>query len=245
MRKRTGLCAHIIIMLFAVALMLTSASEACAQPQDKATLTLEQAQQEALEGVPQADTAEKRTLENPGTGRQRVFRGKYHTVSPEGDTVLVLIFNDITVFPALKFKNKKQQDFYWRTVRDVKKTLPYAKLICETLLETYEYIETFPTQAEREKYLKEMESAVFKQYKPVLMRFTKNQARMLVKLIQRETDQSGYDILKAFLGSFRATFWQGFGRLFGVNLKGKYNPDKDSKDAIIERVCVAIEQGEL
>ena len=204
-------------------------------------LSLQEATRQALEGSPEGKKTQsgftvadddpgttasgrKRTLENPGTGRQRVFRGRYHEVTPEGDTVMVVIFNDITVFPELKFKNKKQRDFYWRTVRDVKKTLPYAKLICETLLETYEYIETFPTQAEREKYLKEMESAIFKQYKPVLMRFTKNQARMLVKLIQRETNQSGYDILKAFLGSFRATFWQGFGRLFGVNLKGKYEP---------------------
>lgn len=197
-------------------------------------LTLEQAESDALTGT---------TIDNPGTGRQKVYRGRYHTVTNEGDTVLVIVFNDITVFPPLKFKNKKQEEFYWRTVRDVKKALPYAKLICETLLETYEYIETFPTQAEREKYLKEMESAVFNQYKPVLRRFSKNQARMLVKLIQRETDQSGYDILKAFLGSFRATFWQGFGRLFGVNLKGSYRPDKDDKDAIIERVCVAVEQG--
>lgn len=159
--------------------------------------------------------------------------------------MLVVIFNEITVFPPMKFKNKKQEEFYWRTVRDVKKTLPYAKLICETLVETYEYIETFPDQKERERYLKEMESAIFEQYKPVLKKFSKNQARMLVKLIQRETNQSGYDILKAFLGSFRATFWQGFGRLFGVNLKGKYAPDTDDNDAIIERVCTMVEQGQL
>ena len=184
-------------------------------------------------------------LENPGSGMQKVFRGKYHEITAEGDTVLVLVFNEITVFPPLKFKNKKQEEFYWRTVRDVKKTLPYAKLICATLLETYEYIETFESQKEREKYLKEMESAIFNQYKPVLKRFTKNQARTLVKLIQRQTNQSGYDILKAFLGSFRATFWQGFGRLFGVNLKGKYQPAKDEKDAIIERICVLVEQGQL
>ena len=186
-----------------------------------------------------------RDISNPGSGMQKVFRGKYHTVTPEGDTVLVVIFNEIYVYPPLKFKNKKQEEFYWRTVRDVKRTLPYAKLICETLLETYEYIETFPTQKERERYLKEMEGAVFEQYKPVLKRFSKNQARMLVKLIQRETNQSGYDILKAFLGSFRATFWQGFGRLFGVNLKGKYSPATDAADAIIERVCVQVEQGQL
>ncbi len=188
---------------------------------------------------------EVRDIDNPGSGMRKVFRGKYHTVTEEGDTVLVVIFNEITVYPPLKFKNKKQEEFYWRTVRDVKKALPYAKLICETMLETYEYIETFPTKEERERYLKEMESAVFEQYKPALKRFSKNQAKMLVKLIQRETNQSSYDILKAFLGSFRATFWQGFGKLFGVNLKGKYSPDTDEKDAIIERVCTMVEQGEL
>ncbi len=113
---------------------------------------------------------------------RKVYRGKYHTLTEEGDTVLVLVFNEITVYPPLKFKNKKQEEFYWRTVRDVKKALPYARLITATLLETYEYIETFPTQAERERYLKEMEGAVFKQYKPVLKKFTKSQAKMLVKL---------------------------------------------------------------
>ena len=184
-----------------------------------------------------------RTLDDPGNGRRDVFRGKYHCTTEEGGTCPMLVFNEITVFPPLKFKNKKEQDFYWRTVRDVRKTLPYAKLICETLIETYEYIETFPTQKEREKYLKEMESAIFEQYKPVLKKFTKGQAKVLVKLIQRETNQSGYDIVKAFLGSFRATFWQGFGRLFGVNLKGKFQPEKTREDAIIEQVAVAIEQG--
>lgn len=177
--------------------------------------------------------------------RQDVYRKKYHKITEDGDTVLVLVMNQITVFPPIKFKNKKEEQFYWRTVRDVKLTLPYAKLICATLTETYEYIETFPTQKEREKHLKQMEKDVFNQYKPALKKFSKNQARLLVKLIQRETNQSSYNILKAFLGSFRATFWQGFGKLFGVNLKGEYHPEKDRKDAIIERVCVAVEQGAL
>ena len=177
--------------------------------------------------------------------RQDVFRKKYHKITEEGDTVLVLVMNEITVFPPLKFKNKKEEQFYWRTVRDVKLTLPYAKLICATLTETYEYIETLPTQKEREQHLKQMEKDVFNQYKPALKKFSKNQARLLVKLIQRETNQSGYNILKAFLGSFRATFWQGFGKLFGVNLKGEFHPEKDRKDAIIERVCIAVEQGAL
>lgn len=174
----------------------------------------------------------------------RAFRGKYRTVI-DGDTVTMVVFNEITVFPPLKFKNKKEEEFYWRTVRDVKRTLPYAKLICETLKETYEYLQTFDTKEERDKYLKDMESAVFEEYKPALKKFTKNQAKTLVKLIQRETDQNGYDILKAFLGSFRATFWKGFGKIFGVNISDKYKPDSDRKDAIIERVATLVEQGQL
>ncbi len=181
----------------------------------------------------------------PPNPQQKLAKGKYHFVTEEGDTAIMVVLNNITVFPPLKFKNKKQEQFYWRTVRDVKRTLPYAKLISETLLETYEYIETFPTQKEREEHLSNMEKAVFEQYKPQLKRFTKSQGKMLVKLINRETNQSSYSILKAFLGTFRAGFWQTFGRFFGVNLKSSYQPDKNEEDAIIERVCVMVEQGML
>lgn len=176
--------------------------------------------------------------------RQKVFRGRYHTVI-DGDSVMMLVFNDIDVYPPLKFKNKKEEEFYWRTVRDVRKALPYAKLISETLTETYEYLQTFDSEQERKQYLKEMEDEVFDQYKPALKRFTKGQAKILVKLIGRETNQSGYDILKAFLGTTRAVFYHGFGKLFGVNINGKYRPEKNKEDAVIERVATLIEQGQL
>lgn len=179
-----------------------------------------------------------------GDGRIKPLQG-YYIFEEDGEDRLMLVLAEVKVFPPLKFKNKKEEEFYWRTVRDVKKTLPYAKLICETLIETYEYIETFPTQKEREDHLKKMEGAVFEQYKPALKKFTKGQAQMLIKLINRETNQSSYNILKAFLGSFRAGFWQTFGRFFGVNLKTTYKPDKDRKDAIIERIATKVELGEL
>lgn len=172
---------------------------------------------------------------------QHPVRGYFY----ENDSVKVIVLNNVSCFPKITFKNKKEEEFYWRTVRDVKKTLPYAKLICETLLETYEYIETLPSQKEREAYLKRMESAVFDQYKPILRRFSKSQAQLLCKLIHRETNQSGYSIIKAFLGSFRAGFWQTFGRFFGVNLKVDYRPDKDRRDGIVERVASYVELGML
>lgn len=198
-----------------------------------------------IAGVALAACARERTLDDPGTGREPYYTGYYFKIDEEGDTVPVFALRGITVFPKLKFKNKKEEQFYWRTVRDVRLTLPYAKLIAETLVETYEYIETFPTKKEREQYLKRMEKSLFEQYKPVLKRFSRRQARVLVKLIQRETNQSSYDIIRAFLGSFRAGFWQGFGKLFGVSLKAGYDPAADREDAIIERIACGVEEGTI
>jgi len=182
----------------------------------------------------------------PVSGLQRVYKGKYHFVDKAtGDTLCMIVMNPITVYPPERFKNKKDEEFYWRTVRDVKKTLPYAKLICSTLLETYEYLETFETEGEKQQYLKDFEGAIFEQYKPVLKTFTRSQAKILVKLINRETHQSSFHIVKAFLGSFRAGFWQTFGRMFGVNMKSDYDPEGNEEDAMIERICVRIETGTL
>lgn len=177
---------------------------------------------------------------------RKVYEGKYHFIEEEtGDTVLMLVFYPITVFSHEKFKNKKEEKFYWKTVRDVKIALPYAKLICSTLLETYEYLETFPTKKEKDEYLKEFEKAIYEQYKPIMKKMTKSQGKMLLKLINRETNQSSYNIVKAFLGSFRAGFWQTFGKLFGVNMKSGYFPESNKEDALIERICIKVEQGTL
>ena len=177
--------------------------------------------------------------------RESIYVGYSMIVDENGDSVIRYHLRPLTVYPPLKFKSKKEEKFYWRTVSQVRKTLPYAKMIRETLIETYEYIETFPTVKEREDYLKRMEKELFEQYKPILKRLSKSQAKMLIKLIQRETDQSSYEIVKAFLGSTRAFFWQGFGKLFGVSLKSKFEPRKNKNDAIIDRVATLIEQGTL
>lgn len=198
----------------------------------------EAAERAAVEAMREAAEATPTLVRDP-------YRSYSWRIDEDGDTVAVINLRELTVFPPEKFKNRKEEEFFWRTVRDVKLTLPYAKLIAETLVETYEYIETFPTQKEREDYLKSMEKALFEQYKPVLKRFSKRQAKVLIKLIQRETHQSSYDIVKAFLGTFRATFWQGFGKLFGVSLKSEFKPDNNKEDATLDRIARRVEQGTI
>ena len=177
---------------------------------------------------------------------QKTFAGYYHFIEPStGDTLAMIVFNPITIYPRERFRNKKEEKQYWKTVRDIKKTLPYAKLISSTLLETYEYIDTYQTQKQKQAYLKKFEKELFNQYKPQMNKLTKNQGKMLIKLINRETNQSSYSIVKAFLGTFRAGFWQTFSKFFGASLKQGYHPAKNKQDAMIERICIQIEQGTL
>lgn len=175
----------------------------------------------------------------------KAYKGYTRFVDEYGDTCRLTYIRDVYVYPPLRFKNRKQEEFYWRTVRDVRKTLPYAKLAFSTLCETYEYIQTIPDKKTRERHLKTLESDIFEQYKPVVKNMTRSQGKMLLKLINRETNQTSYNIVKAFLGSFRAGFWQTFGRFFGMNMKSGFNPEKNKEDAIIERVATLVEQGTL
>ena len=118
------------------------------------------------------------------------------------DTVAVIQLKDVYIFPKPKFKNKREEAKYWRLVRDVKKTLPFAKLVYATLIETYEYIETLPDEKAQQAHLKRMEKELFAQYKPELKKMTLAQGKLLIKLIDRECNQSSYNLVKAFLGSF-------------------------------------------
>ena len=175
----------------------------------------------------------------------KAYEGYTHIIDQYGDTCRLTYIREIVVFPPLKFKNKKEEQFYWRTVRDVRKTLPYAKLAFATLCETYEYIQTIPDKKERERHLKTLEKDIFQQYKPVVKKMTKTQGKVMLKLINRETDQTGFNNVKAFLRSFRAGFWQTFGRFFGINMRVGFHPEKNKEDAIIDRVATLIEQGAL
>lgn len=159
------------------------------------------------------------------------------------DTIPFVYLKEVLIYPPLKFKNEKERREYNKLVRDVKRTLPYAKLIYDTLIETYEYIETMPDDKERNDHLKRMEKELFKQYKPELKKLTLSQGKLLIKLIDRECNQSSYQIVGAFLGKFRATFWNIFAGMLGASLKSEYDPK--GADALTERVVQLVERGML
>ena len=160
----------------------------------------------------------------------------------EGDTIPYVKLPTVYIFKPLKFKNKRARTQYYRLVRDVKKVLPIAKEVNQIIIETYEYLQTLPPK-ERQKHLKRVEKSLKEQYMPRMKKLTFAQGKLLIKLVDRQTSSTGYDLVKAFLGPFRAGFYQTFAALFGASLKKEYDPTGD--DALTERVIQLVESGQL
>ena len=161
----------------------------------------------------------------------------------KGDTIPSLRMPTLYCFKPLKFKNKKQQQQYNRLVRNVKKTLPIAKEVNRAIIETYEFLQTLPNEKAREKHLQAVEKSVKEQYTPRMKKLTFSQGKLLIKLINRETDSSSYELVKAFLGPFKAGFYQAFAAIFGASLKKEYHPE--GEDAMIEQIVLMVENGQI
>lgn len=160
-----------------------------------------------------------------------------------GDTIAVMNLKPVYVFALLKFKNEKQRQEYSKLVRDVRIAYPYSKTITAAIVETYEYMQTLPTEKAKEKYMDDVQKFMMEEYKPKMKKMTKNQGKILIKLIDRESNTSSYNIVKALVGSFKAGVYNAFAGLFGNSLKTEYDPE--GKDAAIEAIVIQLEQGTL
>jgi hypothetical protein len=160
-----------------------------------------------------------------------------------GDSIPAIIFPTFYKYPPMTFKNDKERDRYNRLVANVKRLLPLAKLAKYTVIETYDYLQTLPTKKEKAEHIKLVEDGLKKQYAPTLKRLSRSQGRLLVKLIDRECGQTGYNIAQAFIGSFKANIYQAMAFCFGNSLTKRYDPEGD--DRYTERVVRLVESGQL
>ncbi|MBQ8968273.1 MAG: DUF4294 domain-containing protein [Bacteroidaceae bacterium] len=161
----------------------------------------------------------------------------------EGDTIWTILMSELPVYQPLHFKNKKEQQRYNRLVYNVKKVLPLAQQVNAMIQETYKVLETLPDKKSKAAHIKMVEKEIMKTYKPEMKKLTYSQGKLLIKLVDRECNQSGYEVVKAFLGPTRATFYQMFAWTFKASLKKEYDPEGDDK--LTERVVRQVEAGVL
>ena len=157
------------------------------------------------------------------------------------DTIAHIDLPEVGIFPPRVFKSKSEEQQYWRLVMRVKKVLPYAK---EAAIMLKKYEREVPADArnrDKRQYIRKAEDELMKKYGPTFKKMSINDGRVLIKLIDRETRHDSYEIIQEIKGSVPAMFWQGVARIFGNNLKTKYDPY--GEDRQIELIIQYIELG--
>ena len=161
----------------------------------------------------------------------------------QGDTIPYIKLPTVYIFKPLKFKNKREYVKYARLVRDVKRVYPISKEIKDIVIETYEYLQTLTTEKEKQKHIKAVEKGLKEQYTPRLKKLTFSQGKLLIKLVDRQCNQTSFQLVKAFMGPFKAGFYQTFAAMFGASLKKEYDAEGDDK--MIERIILLVENGQI
>lgn len=167
-------------------------------------------------------------------------KGYWHQewVVENGDSIAM-----IHALPVRVFSRGVDLRRYRRLVAAVKAVYPIAQLAKERMAEMEEELCRLPNKKAQKAYIKRVYEEIKEEYTPVLKHMTRTQGRVLLKLIDRETEYTAYEILKDFRGSFIAGFWQGVSRIFGQNLKSEY--DKEGEDRMIEQIVLYYEAGLL
>ncbi len=161
-----------------------------------------------------------------------------------GDTLPYYHLTEVKVVESGSLLTEQEIRKNKKLIRNVKKMLPYAKIGKQRLDELEKQIAGMPKR-ERKAAIKEAEKTLLADFSDELSECTISQGKVLLKLIDRETGRSSYVLVDELRGKLRAGFYQTFARLFGYNLKARYDPKHNKEDNLIERIVLSIERGKL
>lgn len=160
-----------------------------------------------------------------------------------GDTIPVVDLGTIYVYTDYVYKTPRQYEQWTRIKHNVKKVYPYAILAAAKLKEYDVVLEKMPTERLKKAYIRVCERDLKHEFEDELKDLSVSQGRVLMKLIDRETGKTTYEIVKQMRGGFQAVMWQAIARLFGNNMKDGY--DKEGEDIMIERAIKLVEAGQF
>jgi hypothetical protein len=185
----------------------------------------------------QADTV-------PGTGDTLLNRFYLlQNVNRGGEALPEIEIKEVTIYGVPTSARRSAVRRITRLENNVKRVYPYALIVRVKLEEVNNELEKISSEQERKKYIKSVEKNIFGEYEDDMRNMTITQGRLLIKLIDRETQNTSYELIRQYRGGLSAAFWQGIARIFGSNLKDQY--DAFGEDALIEQIILDIEAGRI
>lgn len=157
------------------------------------------------------------------------------------DTLPILELPEVRVYERRDFEYLYLKRRYRRMIRNVKRAYPYAQIAGVRLKELDDHLVTLESEKAQREYINQAEKEIMQEFEKDVRKLTVTQGIILVKLIDRETGRTSYQVIKELKGGITAFFWQGIARIFGNNLKTEYDPVND--DRIMEDIVLGIEAG--
>lgn len=157
------------------------------------------------------------------------------------DTIAIIELAAVSVYEKRDFDYLYLKRRYRRMIRNIKKAYPYAQVAGVKLKELDDQLLTIDSEKEQKVYIDKAEKEIMAQFEKEVKRLTITQGIILVKLIDRETGRTSYQVIRELKGNITAFFWQGIARIFGNNLKTEYDPD--DQDKVMEDIVLGIEAG--
>ncbi|WP_298221061.1 DUF4294 domain-containing protein [Flavobacterium sp.] len=166
-------------------------------------------------------------------------------VLKETDTLSQPIqLEEITVYKDNMDAESKKQFLLLRN--RVYKVYPYAKVAAERLTVLNKNMDALKTSREKRKYFKIVEDYMQNEFEPKLKKLSRKQGQILVKLINRQTGFTTYELIKDYKSGWKAFWSNATASAFDISLKRKYLPYQDNEDFLIETILVrAFDHGRL
>jgi hypothetical protein len=153
-----------------------------------------------------------------------IINGQSYTVmiTENGDTLILADIEDISITSLRAFENDEDYLKYLKFKRYAAKVYPYAKEAIKIFREL-EYATQNMKKRQRKKYIKELEKELEVKFEEPLSKLTKLQGKILIKMIERELDETMYNLLKSLKGRISAFTWHNMGKLYSYDLKEGYH----------------------
>lgn len=154
------------------------------------------------------------------------LKGKiYSAMIIDGDTIIMADIEDISITSLRKFEDDAEYRKYLKMRRYANKVYPYAKEAIR-IFEELEYARSTMSRRKFKKEAKRLEKELETEFEPVLSKLTKLQGKIMIKMIEKETGETFYNLIKSIRGRIKAFTWNAFGKLYSYDLKEGYQEGK-------------------
>lgn len=144
--------------------------------------------------------------------------------------------DEIFVLDRRKFKSKDERRYYYWYYKKVQRAYPFAQIAADTLVRINAELDGITSKRKKKRKIKEIQQYMEGEFSDQLKKLTKTEGRILIKLVNRQTGQTMYELIKEYRSGWKAFWYNSTANMFRLSLKDEYEPNTEGLDFIVEDI---------